>query len=126
MRTSRRPLVLASLAVVALLMAMATTAGAASISAVAPTSGGDSGSWPPVGATVVPVDDTRPPSTTMPTGPTTTRPVIGADAVTRDGSPSSTSGQWVFLLVCAVIAGGAGALFLRQRGRRRQSAGSES
>jgi uncharacterized protein YcnI len=88
----------------------------------------------PAPTIVVPVNSTRPPVTsaptasvtTMPTGPTTTRPVIGADAVTRDGSPSSTEGLWVFVLVCAVIAGGAGGLFLRQRHRRRQSAGEGS
>lgn len=88
----------------------------------------------PAPTIVVPVNDTQPPVTSAPTttavtavteGPTTTRPKIGADAVTREGSPSSSSGLWVFVLVCAVIVGGAGGLFLRQR-RRGQSAGGES
>lgn len=88
----------------------------------------------PAPTIVVPVNDTRPPTTSAPTttattlssGTVTTRPVIGADAVTRDGSPSSTAGLWMFVLVCAVIAGGAGGLFLRQHRRRRQSTGAGS
>ncbi|MBU3700900.1 MAG: DUF1775 domain-containing protein [Acidimicrobiia bacterium] len=99
-----------------------------------PTTADGTESTRPAPTIVVPVNSTRPPVTsaasttvtTMPTGPTTTRPVIGADAVTRDGSPSSTAGLWMFVLVCAVIAGGAGGLFLRQRRRRRQSAGEGS
>jgi len=78
----------------------------------------------PAPAIVVPVNDTTPPptapSTSTTTGPSTTRTVIGADAVTAKGSPTSTSGLAVFIGVCAVLVIGAGALILRQR--RRQSA----
>lgn len=99
-----------------------------------PTTGDGTESTRPAPTIVVPVNSTQPPVTsapsttvtTMPTGSVTTRPMIGADAVTRDGSPSSAAGLWMFVLVCAVLAGGAGGLFLRQRRRRGHSAGGGS
>lgn len=109
------------------------TGGAEAAWIASPSTDDGTESTRPAPTIIVPVNDTAPsvtsaPTTlvTTPTGPTTTRPKIGADAVTREGSPSSTSGLLVFVLVCAVIAGGAGGLYLRQRRRRSQSAGGES
>jgi len=60
-------------------------------------------------------------STTTEVGPTTTaRMTLDANSVTENGSPTNSTGRIVFLVVCAVIAIGALALFLTARRRNRQ------
>jgi hypothetical protein len=38
-----------------------------------------------------------------------------SNAITGEGSETSTAGQYVFIGVCAVLVGGAGTLFLKYR-----------
>ena len=46
---------------------------------------------------------------------TTARMATQTNAITDEGSKTSTGGLYVFIGVCAVLAGGAGALFLKYR-----------
>ena len=46
---------------------------------------------------------------------TTARMATQANAITDEGSKTSTAGQFVFIGVCAVLVGGAAALFLKYR-----------
>jgi len=46
---------------------------------------------------------------------TTARMATQTNAITDEGSKTSTAGQYVFIGVCAVLAGGAAALFLKYR-----------
>ncbi|MEJ6511630.1 MAG: DUF1775 domain-containing protein [Actinomycetota bacterium] len=46
---------------------------------------------------------------------TTARMATQSNAITDEGSETSTAGQYVFIGVCAVLVGGAGALFLKYR-----------
>ena len=45
----------------------------------------------------------------------TARMATQSNAITNEGSETSTAGQYVFIGVCAVLVGGAGALFLKYR-----------
>lgn len=58
---------------------------------------------------------TASPTTTTGAAPSTTSTTTGNDAITDEGSPSSTAGLIVFVVVCAVLAGGASILYLRHR-----------
>lgn len=46
---------------------------------------------------------------------TTARMATQSNAITDEGSETNTAGQYVFIGVCAVLVGGAGALFLKYR-----------
>lgn len=86
-----------------------------------PSSADGTESTHPAPTIVVPANATQPPSTTTSTtiaAPTTTaRMAANSSAVTQEGSPSNSSGLWVFIGVCAVILGGTAILFLRHRRR---------
>lgn len=86
-----------------------------------PSSSDGTESTHPAPTIVVPANSTVPPSTTIASTTTTAatngdaRMVANSNAITNEGSPSSTAGVVVFAVVCVVIFGGAGILYLRHR-----------
>ncbi|MBJ7307228.1 MAG: hypothetical protein JHC63_05095 [Acidimicrobiia bacterium] len=118
MKMSRRFLVVSAASFAALVALAGPASAHAEIAWIEKDTGSHSESRPPApqfgvlindrAAVTVAAESDASPSTTA-------RMATQSNAITDEGSETSTAGQYVFIGVCAVLVGGAGALFLKYR-----------